>query len=334
MTDRMISSNNKLLSQYRSSIDIALVETIDNISLKIMHDLNGNYYLKRYFKDDVESNLTDISTAGRYLNNMSVLNPLVFSLAIYYSNNNLLISTDYIRNTVYRSLEEQKDLTHYYNIVRQADRNNQNNDDEYVSLIFDYGKSLAFKTSEVQANKAPETVIHAVRLCYGYNKSIKGAVIVTVSGDIFKSFLNKYAPEDLGSIFIFNREGCIISHTDSSYIGRNISELGYQELLSNKNESGYFIEGLEGTPSVISYQPSSYSDWMYVSIAPINAISSVSDYIFKILILVALVSVTAGVLVSFAAAKKIAKPIKSIANYCIESPYSLHQADVNNRICV
>ncbi|MEN6314400.1 MAG: AraC family transcriptional regulator [Clostridiaceae bacterium] len=329
MTDRMISSNNKLLSQYKSSIDIALIEAMDNISLKIMHDLNGNYYLNRYFSDPLESSIANVSSVSSYLNNMSVLNSLVFSLSIYYSNDNLLVSTDYVRNTLYRKMEDQKDLTHYYNIIQQAAQNNLNNE-EKISLFFDYGKSLNFKVSEVQANRAPETIIQAVRVSYGYNKSIKGAVIVTVSGDIFKSFLNKHAPEDLGGVFIFNEDGTIISHTDSAYIGHNISELGYQDLLSKKSDSGYFIKEVGGIPSVISYQPSSYSDWMYVSIAPIKAISSVSDYILKILLLVALVSVTAGVLVSFAAAKKLAKPMKSIADYCIKSPYSLNQANVNN----
>lgn len=329
MTDRIISSNNKLLNQYKSSIDIAVVEAMNNVSLKIMHDVNGNYYLNRFFQEPLESNLPNIASVSKYLDNMSVLNPLVFSLSIYYSNNNLLISTDYIRNTLYSKMENQKDLTHYYNIIQKAAQNNLDNE-EHVSLIFDYGKSLDFKSSEVQASQVPGTIIHAVRVAYGYNQSIKGAVIVTASGDIFKSFLSKYAPEDLGSVFIFDKEGRIISHTDSIYIGRNINELGYQDLLSGKSDSGYFIKEVEGIPSVISYQPSSYSDWMYVSIAPIEAISSVSDYILKILLLVALVSVTAGVLVSFGAAKKLAKPIKKIADFCKKSPYSSHQAHANN----
>ena len=330
MTDYIISSNNKLLNQYKTSIDITLVETVNDITLQIMNDINSNYYLSRYYQEPLNSSISDVKTTTDYLDKLSVLNPLIFSLSIYYSNNNLLISTDYVRNTLYRPLEAQKDLSHYYNIVRQAARNNHDNNEEYVSLIFDYGKSLDFKTSVVQANKAPETIIHAVRVSYGYNKSIKGAVIATVSGDIFKTFLSKYAPEDLGSVFIFNEEGNIISHTDSTYIGHNISELGYQELLANNSESGYFTKEIEGIPSVVSYQSSSYSDWMYVSTAPIEAISSVLNYILKLLILVALISVSVGMIVSIAEAKKLAKPIKSIVNYCIKSPYFFKQVGKNN----
>ena len=321
MTDRIIASNNKLLNQYKTSIDIALVETVDNMSLQIMHDINSTYELKRYFNESLEKDMADIPYVSNYLKNMKVVNPLVFSLAVYYSNNNLLISTDYIRHTLYRPLEEQKDLSNYYHIVQKAAENRHNSEDQ-LSLIFDYGKNLDFKPSDVRVDAAPKTIIHAVRISYGYNKSIKGAVIVTVSGDIFKSFLSKYAPEDLGSIFIFDEDGTIISHTDNDYIGHDISELGYKKLYGKGGRSGYFLEEINGVPSVVSYQSSSYDGWTYVSTAPIEAISSVTAYILRILIIVALVSVSVGIAVSFAEAKKLAKPMKSIVNYCIASPYA------------
>lgn len=329
MTNRIITSNNKLLNQYKTSIDIALVETVDNMSLKVMHDINRNYYLNRYFQEPLESGIANIPLVSSYLNNMSVVNPLVFSLSIYYSNNNLLISTDYIRHTLYRTLEEQKDLSNYYNIVQKAAQNRQTNEEPF-SLIFDYSKNLDLKMSDVQMDGVPETVIHAVRLTYGYNNSIKGAVIVTVSGDIFKSFLSKYAPEDLGSVFIFDKQGTIVSHTDSAYIGHNISDMGYKEPPASDSRPGYFIENINAVPSVVSYQSSSYGDWTYVSTTPIEAISSVSGYILKVLLIVALVAIAVGAAVSFAEAKKLTKPIKSIANYCIKSPYYPNHTKENN----
>lgn len=329
VTDQIIDSNNKLLNQYKSSIDIALIETIDNITLKIMHDLTGNYFLNRYFQDPLEKSISDVSKVSEYLNDMSVLNPLVFSLAIYYSNNNLLVSTDYVRHTLYDTMESQEDLTHYYNIVKKASENNLNNQ-ENLSLIFDHGESLAFKFSEVQANKPPETIIHGIRTAYGYDINTKGAVIVTVSGDIFKTFFSENAPEDLGSIFIINKDGNVISHTDSTYIGHNVQELGYDKLLQNLGQAGYFIDDSGEISSVVSYQPSSYSEWLYVSVAPIESISSVINYIMRLLMIVALISVFVGALVSVVRAKNLAKPIKNIVNYCRKSPYYFKQAKENN----
>lgn len=325
MTEQIIESNNKLLNQYRTSIDLALIETADNISLKIMHDLISNSYLSRYFNGPLEKSIADVSEVSQYLNDMSVLNPLVYSLAIYYTNNNLLVSTDYIRHTLYNPMESQEDLMHYYNIFQKASEKILNSQDNLL-LFFDYGKSLAFKKSEVQAYKPPETIIHAVRVAYGYDVEAKGAVIVTVSGDIFKTFFSQNAPEDLGSVFIINKDGDIISHTDDQLVGLNVKDLGHGKLLQNIGQSGYYIGDFGGISSVVSYQPSSFSEWLYVSVAPLGEISSFTNYILKLLALVALISVVVGVLISYASAKNLAKPIKSIANYCIKSPYYYKQS--------
>jgi two-component system response regulator YesN len=196
-----------------------------------------------------------------------------------------------------------------------------------------YYLMLFFKGPEYNEKRVPETIIHAVRLSYGYNNGIKGAVIVTVSGDIFKNFLSKYAPEDLGSIYIFDKDGLIISHTDSTYIGKNISELKYdQELLKlgNSNESGYFVSEVDGTPVVVSYRHSLYSNWIYVSVAPMDTISSVANSILKIIVLISLLSIAIGLLISVLAAKNLSKPIRSIVDYCLKSPYSSIEMEEKN----
>lgn len=179
----------------------------------------------------------------------------------------------------------------------------------------------------------PETIIHAVRLTYGYNNILKGAVIVTVSGDILKSFLTKYAPKDLGSIYIFNNDGLIISHTDNKYIGKHISEVEYnQELLnqSKNNESGYFKSKVDETSVIVSYQRSLYSDWVYVSVATMDAISSAKNLIFRVILLISLLAIFIGILMSLCAAKKLFKPIKSIANYCLKIPYNTEKTREKN----
>ncbi len=330
ITHNTISSNNKLLNQYKSSIDLAVIDAVDDISVKIMRDLNNNFYLNRYFNDPLENSIADISMVSKYLNDILVLNPLIFSLSIYYSNSNLLISTEYIRHTLYKPLESQNDLKHYYDIVQKAADIVPDNL-EHVSLIFDYGKNLGIKSSEIHFSQAPENIIHAVRLSSGYNEKIKGAVIVTISGDICNNFINKYAPEDLGSIFIFNQQGIIISHSDNKYIGQNISELQYnKKLLETNNKPGHFTSELDGTPVVVSYQPSVYGDWTYVSLAPMESISSVTKYMLRIISLITLLSVFVGIIASVVQAKRIVKPIESIANYCIKSPYFFNQVKGNN----
>ena len=325
-----ISSNNRLLSQFRTSIDLVLVQAAEDASLKIMQDLNNDYSLNRFYSESLEENLVYTSQVSTYLNEMSVLNPMIFSISLYYSNYNLLVSTDSIRHTLYKPMNDQKDLMYYYDMIQQTAEDSLIGS-EQVSMIFDNAKNLEFKYSNVYAKKPPETIIHAVRIKYGYNKSIKGAVIVTFSGDIFKNSLSKYAPEELGSIFIFDNKGNIISHTNSAYIGHNISELELKsELINISDDQGYFMSNVGNTPVVVSYQSSTYDNWTYASIAPMDAVTSATNEIFYIILLITLSSILIGIVISVISAKKLAKPIKSIADYCVESPYSISSTMESN----
>ncbi len=101
--------------------------------------------------------------------------------------------------------------------------------------------------------------------------------------------------------------------------------------MKQNNENGYYVENTnEGLPTVFSYQTSLYNDWMYVSVAPISEISSVTNYILRLLILVALISIAVGALASFSRAKMLAKPMKNIVNNIKNSPYYSKQAKENN----
>lgn len=75
MTDYIIYSNNKLLNQYKSSIDLAVINAVNEITIKMMRDVKSNYYLERFFSEPLENNLADIHQVDRYLNEISVLNP-------------------------------------------------------------------------------------------------------------------------------------------------------------------------------------------------------------------------------------------------------------------
>lgn len=327
ITNRTISSNNKLLSQFSNSMDTLVLESINDISHKMVYDINSNFNLNCYFNRPIENNLVDIYEVGKYLHNMSISNPHIYSLSIYYKNNNLLVCTDYVRHTLYKNLEEQEDLNYYHNMINNA--NNKKPED--MELVFDYGKNLHLKPTEYGGKKAPETVIHAVRNIFGYDRTVNGAVVVTISGDIFKNTLKQFAMEDLGSICIIDSNGRIISHTNSRYTGRSISDLEYgTKVLDTADRSGYFIAGVEGIPSVISYQHSAGSSWIYISVYPIEAFSSVAQFVLRTVSVIGLFAIIIGLLISLLATKRLAKPLKSIASFCSKSPYSTRDTNTRN----
>ncbi len=324
---RTLSANNKMLYQYKNTTDSLILEVVNNITMKIKLDINNKYFLIKYINSPLNNNVAEISKIGNYLTDASTQNPLIYSLGIYYHENDLFVSTEYVRHTLYTPLENQYDLKHFKDIIENTAKNNYEN----ISLIFDYGENYYYKLPDYLGKKIPHTVIHAIRPIYNSDNSLSSAIILSVNGEVFQSAFTKYAPENLGSILIIDNNGLIISHTDRKYIGHNISELEYSnKLLESNNSSGYFISKVEGIPAVISYQQSKYSKWKYVSVAPIEAISSVANYILKIVALIAFLTISLGLIISIPAAKILAKPIQTIANYCRKSPYSIEKTNRKN----
>jgi len=312
ITDHTIASSNKLLSQYKNSVDSLILKNINDISIKILNDVNNNSYLDSYFNKPLENNTADVYEVSRYLTDMKLINPLIYSLSIFYKDNELLVSTDYIRHNLYNSPENQENLRHYWKTVSSA-----NNNPDNIGLLFDYGATLDYKLRESSGHKLPESLIHAVRLTYGYNRKINGAIIITVNSEIFSNLLKKVASEDLGSIMIADRDGLILCHTDSNYAGKNISELGYYSgTIFSAAKPGYFKAQVDGIPTVVSYQISDYSDWRYISVAPMKEVTSAARFFAKTVVLVSLLSTVIGLFISFFAAKRLARPLKTIANAC------------------
>lgn len=84
ITERTILSNKKLLTQYKSNMDSNVLDTINGISLKIVHDLNTLGYLNFFFNNPLKNNLSRVYDISRYLYNMSTSDPLIYSLSIFY----------------------------------------------------------------------------------------------------------------------------------------------------------------------------------------------------------------------------------------------------------
>ena len=314
ISDRTITSSNKLLSQYKNSVDSLILKNINDISIKIMNDVNNNSCLNCYFNKPLENNTADIYEVSRYLTNMRLVNPLFYSLSIFYSDNELLVSTDYIRHNLYNSPKNKENLRHYWETVSGVMHNKPNN----IGLLFDYGATLDYKLRETSGHKLPESLIHAVRLTYGYNRNINGAIIITVNSEIFSNLLKIVAPEDLDSIMIVDGSGMILCHTDSKYVGENISGLKwYSNTILSNREPGYFKTQINNIPTVVSYQMSDYSDLRYISVAPMKEVFLAAQFFYNTVALASLLSITIGLLISFIAAKRLSKPLKTIANTCM-----------------
>lgn len=96
-----VELNKETLIHFKNQIDNFLLEGINETSLKILQDCHINNYLSFYFSNPLEGHVVNVRIIKEYLDSIKSVNAIFSKVAIYYKYNNLLVSTDCIRHTLY-----------------------------------------------------------------------------------------------------------------------------------------------------------------------------------------------------------------------------------------
>lgn len=139
-----------------------------------------------------------------------------------------------------------------------------------------------------------------------------GAIVVSLSS----KEINKISLPDRfsGEIFILDSNYKILSHENSTRIGKDISEEPYIAYLVNHGEmSGNYTAQIEGREEVgVNFIRSSYNGWIYVSIMSISEITRESNAIGWLTLLICIFITVCTVVVSFLGSKKIYLPVRDL----------------------
>ncbi|NLC68153.1 MAG: AraC family transcriptional regulator [Clostridiaceae bacterium] len=243
---------------------------------------------------------------------MSSINPILYSVGIYFASNELYVSNIFIRHTLYNKIEEQKYLLYFHKLVE--------NSIGVTSWHIDHHFSEVFAKSTVNY-PVPQSVIHMVRKIQGTGlldgPYSEGAIIISLDEKIFYNIIKKTAAQGFDKIIICDSMGDIISHTDKELLGKNIAGLDYgKKIFKDTDREGYFIHNINGISCVVSYSPSEYNDWIYISITPAGKYNISTGLLLRIIALVAIASVIIGLLLSLISALKLSNPIKTLVNFC------------------
>ena len=326
ITKRTIESNSVLLNQYSNTVDTFVLNVVDETLREILLNVRTNNELNYYLYNPVEGHAIGMLKIKEYLEKLKFFNPLVFSVAIYYKKNNLIVSTDNIRYCF-----DKNNKTIHMNIVNNAiqyynnllDSISADNTEKY-GFVFDNGINMHNNLNNDRIN-VPENVIHFVRTITGL-KELYGAIIVTINGDVLKDMLKNYAPDNLENIVIIDENGVILTHTNKQYIGENISNLEYGvEAFASNKKTGYYISDINNNPVVISFQRSSHNNWKYIAVTPMLSFKTTTKLIINIIASAALLSLVIGFAVSYIVAKYMSKPIKDITEQCTTISYKVHR---------
>ena len=353
--DRAIKSNNKLLNQFRNTTDSLILGNINELSLKMLQDSQTIPYISNYFSHSLNGNIVDTLNIDRYLSNLKTVNPMLYSIGFYFENNHLLMSTEFIRHTLYQNLSEQEPLKYYYDLVHSTNS---------LSWFVNNNYKLSKYLNEINP---VNNIIHMIRVIKGagslsevnknnnnnissnnnnnINNNIDGAIIISIKEDIFYNVIKKSAAEDLDEIIIIDDQGLIISHVNKECLGRNIKEFEYGSMITDSKDPEddtlkFFITSVNDVPSVISYCVSNYNDWKYVTITPMENYTGAASFFIRVILIIALLTIVIGAILSTISARKLSNPLEKLALFCrgfansseskTRNEYSIIHSTINN----
>lgn len=116
---------------------------------------------------------------------------------------------------------------------------------------------------------------------------------------------------DTGYIFIANKDGLIISHSQKKKISQNLKNNRYFSPIF-KGKEGYYREKINGREMLITYYASRTENLLYVGIVPFKELVKKSRFLGWMSFWVILFGTIIAILISYLIASKVTLPIKQL----------------------
>jgi hypothetical protein len=180
--EQSIKSNDKLLHQFKNTVDSLILENINDFSLKVLQDTNINPDISYFFSSSMETNIYGMVSVLEYCDKLKTLNPMLYYVGIYFEKNQLLISNEGVRSTKYGDMPNQKDFVYYYNLIKKS----SSNPSWHVNNSFD--------TEYIRYYGSPRNIIHLVRKVPVISEftNLGGAIIISIDEKVFYKLVKKY----------------------------------------------------------------------------------------------------------------------------------------------
>lgn len=298
--EQSINSNDKLLNQFKNTVDSLILSNINNLSMKILKDTTANPYISYYFSNSLDKNIYDMTKVMAYCDTLKSLNPMIFSAGIYFEKNQLLISNEGVKATLYGKMSNQKDFLYYYNLVHESSG--------IISWHTNSSYDPSMHSKICMVRKIPDK---------GDSTCLGGAIIISIDENVFYNIIKKTAAQDLDKIIICDSEGTIVSHTDKELLGQNITDFNYGDrIIKTSDRSSNFTAKINGLPYTVSFCSSEYNNWKYITVTPMEKLNVATMFLVKIIIFAAVATILFGILISLIPALKLSNPLKRLVDFC------------------
>ncbi|OPJ59356.1 cache domain-containing sensor histidine kinase [Clostridium chromiireducens] len=285
--DQITQNNINLLNQTKTNIDLIFNE-IDTLNIQFDGTANMAYTLKRVLKKDTlySSDIANVDTTCFFLNSFANSKPYIYSIHIYYENENGRFCTT---NNGITNLNNFFDTSWYDNYLHHPSE-----------------EKLWIETRNVKQYDFEEKETKLITV-YKRMALNNGVIVLNIKADYIQNLLNKSVSDPKQKIFILDKDN---SEIVSSQAPGNKIDFDIKELINLNTNTIY-------SPSENKFLCKSiiHSDrfsWNYISVIPEGILYYVSISLLKYTIVLLLFSFILGLILTFYLTKKNYKQISNI----------------------
>lgn len=260
--------NQKVLNQLSIFSDDFILKNINELILNLILNNSNDNSIKEYL------NSTSYDSEC-LLNINSQLNDLVFqnrdivdSILVYSKDSRLLAGTKFIKY-----IDPQTD--------------GKSLEFSWINTFLDSGKTLLWlKTrntivySDSTKNRGNVITVICSYPLSSKGKDVKGCIAMNIKEQALNEFLVRFNSLNSGHLMIMDNTGAIISSSEQSKLYEDISHEEFVGSILKSKGPGNLLSEYDGKEYVISYTPSSFNNWVYISMVP-SELFSQQDYIVK-----------------------------------------------------
>lgn len=138
-----------------------------------------------------------------------------------------------------------------------------------------------------------------------------GIMRIDINEDLINKIYKDIKLGDTGYMFIANKNGNIVSHSDKSQISKNIKQNQYFKLVFSK-DVGYYKAKISGKEVLVTHYTSNEQNLIFVSVVPFKELINQVDVVRNMTIIVVLIAIIFTFIITYLFSLKITTPIKKL----------------------
>lgn len=298
----------KILDETNETTKSMVYQSYNTADTLLTHTFYNFYQL---FNSSIDTDITkaiyspnlnqfDIDKIIKKLNQQTMSNPLIRSIYIY-------------------NLKSDKVMFHHTVLGGGALSPAEFYDQDVISMLDNPGKikimryfarNTQFTYKDTNYTENLVTLIFTFKIP---DKKPEQALIINMDQNKLQQILTSGKVGELNQVFIIDKEGHMITHSDPEMLNKYIMNLDYiQKILQTDSQSGFFEYKINNEDSLVSYVKADSFQWVFVGIGTYSQLLSSANSIQKTILIITFTFIFMGVLIATFFATIIYGPIRTL----------------------